>query len=253
MTPYAEGSLLRAAGAAPSIDIERLAAGGVLVLAPHPDDETLGCGAALHAAVAAGHAVHVVTVTDGGGSHPGSAAWPAARVARVRRAELADALRTLGGGRITREGLDHPDQGTPTVTAPAGIRTVDRLLGIVRERRLAHLWTVWEGDPHVDHERCAALARALEARAADDGIELHTSRFPVWGRFVEHPRLDGADALWRYVPTAAGRAAKARALACHATQMSALIDDDPDGFVMPPEMQAHFLAHDELYVRRRSP
>ena len=72
MTPFAEGALLRAARGAPVVDVDALAAGGVLVLAPHPDDETLGCGAALAAAVTAGYAVRVVAATDGDGSHPRS-------------------------------------------------------------------------------------------------------------------------------------------------------------------------------------
>ena len=36
-----------------------------LVLAPHPDDETLGCGATILRKVAAGTPVHVLVVTDG--------------------------------------------------------------------------------------------------------------------------------------------------------------------------------------------
>lgn len=252
MTPFARGSLLRAADAAPAVDIDRLAAGGVLVLAPHPDDETVGCGAAIAAAAEAGHPVHVVAVTDGGGSHPGSAAWPRARLAECRETELAAALDVLGGGRITHECLGCPDQGTPVPGEPAGVELLERLLGIVRQRRPAHLWTTWEGDPHVDHVRCAALADALLAVADAEGIAPIGTRFAVWGRFVERPvdRLVGAGELRRFVPAAATRLLKARALACHATQMTHVIDDDPDGFTMPAPMQAHFVEHDELFVRR---
>ena len=54
----------------------------------------------------------------------------------------------------------------------------------------------------------------------------------------------------RFVPDVRTRELKARALARHATQMTPLIDDDPGGFVMPGEMQSHFIEHDELFVRR---
>src|SRR4029079_5641731 len=37
----------------------------VLGLAPHPDDESLGCGGVLHAAASAGVPVHVVFLTNG--------------------------------------------------------------------------------------------------------------------------------------------------------------------------------------------
>ena len=262
VTPLAEGALLRAARVAPSVPVDALAAGGVLVLAPHPDDETLGCGAALAAAVTAGHAVHVVAATDGDGSHPGSAAWPRARVAERRARELVAALDVLGGGRVTHERLGCPDQGVPAPDGDAGRALVERLLARVLADRPAHLWTTWEGDPHVDHRCCAALAEALVARSAEAGHPLALSRFPVWGRFVERDAFAGpdagrdggsGDALVRFEPGSILKAVKERALACHATQMTTTIDDDPDGFVMPVPMQAHFVEHDELFLRRRAP
>ena len=56
--------------------------GGALVLAPHPDDESLGTGGLIAACVAEGRRVHVAVVSDGAASHPGSRAWPPARLAR---------------------------------------------------------------------------------------------------------------------------------------------------------------------------
>ena len=41
------------------------APGGVLVLAPHPDDEVFGCGGTIAGHVQAGHPVHVVLLTAG--------------------------------------------------------------------------------------------------------------------------------------------------------------------------------------------
>ncbi|HEX2943304.1 MAG TPA: PIG-L family deacetylase, partial [Rhodopila sp.] len=46
--------------------------GTCLILAPHPDDESLGCGGLIATAVAAGRAPLVVILTDGAGSHPNS-------------------------------------------------------------------------------------------------------------------------------------------------------------------------------------
>lgn len=251
MTPFAEGALLRAARTAPAIDVDALAAGGVLVLAPHPDDETLGCGAALAAAVAAGHAVHVIAATEGDGSHPGSTSWPRARLAARRAEELAAALAVLGGGRVTHERLGCADQGMPEPDGASGHELLERLLARVLQHRPACVWTTWEGDPHIDHRACAALAHALTAAAQAEGHALTLWRFPVWGRFVEFDATEAADGLVRFEPDSVLKALKARALACHVTQMTSVIDDDPSGFVMPSRMQAHFVEHAELFLRQR--
>src|SRR3954464_13432525 len=51
---------------------QRSAAASCIVFAPHPDDETLGCGATIHRKRDAGTAVHVVIASDGRRSqHPG--------------------------------------------------------------------------------------------------------------------------------------------------------------------------------------
>jgi len=253
MTPLAEGALLRAATLAPAVPIDALAPGGLLVLVPHPDDETLGCGAALSAAVAAGRDAHVVVVTDGAGSHPRSRRWPRARVAAQRVRELRAALDVLGEGRITHETLDRPDQGSTTPSSPGMPACVARLATLMRRRGLRSIWTTWEGDPHPDHVDGARLAQALGQAVRDpDGGTANVVRFPVWGRFVETDIDRSRDELVRFVPEATWQGNKARALACHRTQTTSLIDDDPDGFVMPLEMQRHFIEHDELFIRRRA-
>src|SRR5271167_3275380 len=64
-----------------------------LVLAPHPDDETLGCGATLMRKVDAGTAVTVVVVSDGATWPPEA---PAEQNIAVRDAELRASCRILG-------------------------------------------------------------------------------------------------------------------------------------------------------------
>src|SRR5690606_22622940 len=65
-----------------------------IVLAPHPDDETLGCGATIARKRAAGTSVAVVFATDGRHSHPGRIR--PAELARRRREEGLRACRELG-------------------------------------------------------------------------------------------------------------------------------------------------------------
>lgn len=63
----------------------------VLVFAPHPDDESIGCGGLIARLAGAGVPVRVVLVTDGGGAgglEPGAA--------QVRQQEFRQALQRLG-------------------------------------------------------------------------------------------------------------------------------------------------------------
>ena len=53
---------------------------GLVVVAPHPDDESLGCGGLIAEARRLGRAVRLVVVTDGCGSHTHSALYPPERL-----------------------------------------------------------------------------------------------------------------------------------------------------------------------------
>ncbi len=66
-----------------------------LVLAPHPDDETLGCGATILRKISAGTPVTVAVLTDGRHSHTSAHLTPE-ELAQLRRTEMAVAASRLG-------------------------------------------------------------------------------------------------------------------------------------------------------------
>ncbi|MBB2206599.1 PIG-L deacetylase family protein [Gluconacetobacter takamatsuzukensis] len=242
VTPFAEGVIVRAAGRAPSIAIATLTGpGNVLVLTPHPDDESLGCGRAIAAASHAGREVLVVALTDGRLSHPHSHLFPADRLIALRQAELVAATAILTRGTGDTIMLGFPDQGAPEAPADrAAVR--NRLLHLIDARNVSALWTTWEKDPHPDHRCAAVIAReVVRARPA-----LRLWRFPVWGRFTEDAPGPG-DVLYRFdgAPFAPEKRA---ALDAHRSQMTALIPDDPDGFVMDARARRHFLDMPELFL-----
>lgn len=59
--------------------------GTVLILAPHPDDEALGCGGLIARLCANGNPPHVVIMTGGGGSLRGHSNMPESEVVEARR------------------------------------------------------------------------------------------------------------------------------------------------------------------------
>ncbi len=85
----------------------RLEARRVLVVAPHADDETLGCGGTLAGLLSRGSRLDVLLVTDGAADETD----PARRreIGEARLAETREALRRLGGGEARCAFL--PDRG----------------------------------------------------------------------------------------------------------------------------------------------
>ncbi|MDO9639903.1 MAG: PIG-L deacetylase family protein [Pseudotabrizicola sp.] len=240
MTP-----LLLAARTAPWVTLDAVSGGGdVVLLAPHPDDETLGCGGAIAALVDAGRRVQVVVMTDGCQSHPRSRSHPPEALRRLRAQEVTQALHLLTKGRDPGPVLlDYPD------SPPSGgdidfAGAVERVLPLITDTTTA-LWTTWAGDPHPDHGRTARVAdRIAQLRP---GLALWS--YPVWGRFAEClPDLDGTRLARLDVRTWQDR--KAKAVAAHASQMTGLIADDPGGFRMTDSLQQHFITTPELFLQK---
>ncbi len=212
-----------------------------LVLAPHPDDEALGCGTLLAQAFA-GPGAHVVCMTDGAASHPGSASHPPAALAACRAAELDAAIEALGGGPgdITRLGL--PDAGMGALGGRYDA-IADDIAALVTRMAARILIAPAATDPHCDHVATAEIARRAARRA---GVRLLS--YPIWSRWAVPDFRDrlGAAVEYRLDPAGMG-ARKARAIAAHASQHGELIQDAPEGFVLPAEFVAMFLETDEIF------
>ena len=219
--------------------------GQTVVLAPHPDDESLGCGGLLATLARAGVPARVVVVTDGTQSHPGSAAYPADRLRQLREAEAVDAVVALGldAGHVTF--LRHRDCGVPEPDTDAFGQAAGRLA-----QALGGAETVlvpWRRDPHRDHVATWELAAAAVARLDRSPRWIE---YPVWAwphADTEAAPQEGEATAWR-LDIAGVLPAKRRAVAAHRSQLTALIDDDPDGFRLAPDMLAHFDRPWELFL-----
>ena len=69
--------------------------GKTLVVAPHPDDESLGCGGAIALLRKFGREVSVLTMSDGTLSHPNSVKFPPEKLRELRENEMLAALEIL--------------------------------------------------------------------------------------------------------------------------------------------------------------
>ena len=141
----------------------------LVVVSPHPDDETLGVGGLLAQWCAAGGDALVLALTDGDASHPGSPLWPPARLAAARRAEQQAALAMLGGDRIRTCAAHLPDGGLSDARAQAEAFVAAHL------RAGDVVLATWRLDGHPDHE---AAGRAAAAACARHGLRL--LEYPVW-------------------------------------------------------------------------
>ncbi len=214
-----------------------------LVMAPHPDDETLGCGGLLAAATAAAIPVRVLILTDGAASHRNSPTYPAPRLATLRRDEARRALACLGLPPTELGFLDLKDAATPS-KGPEFDAAVGAVVAEARAVGARTLFVTWGRDPHCDHETAYAMGRAA---ARQLGLKLWA--YPVWGLHLpQDADLDDAPPRGLRLDVSHQRNAKRRAIDCYASQMTDLIDDDPTAFRFTEDQLAPFLGSDEIYI-----
>ena len=161
----------------PHIDLNRLVPDGAraVIIAPHPDDEILGCGGLLQLLHAAGRPLLLMSITDGTASHPGSTAWPPERLRKVRPHESEEALIRMG-----LSGLNWV-RGEFEDTQVAGCE--EALSAFIKQ----HLhpgdvvFATWREDGHSDHD---AVGRASSRAAKAVGATLH--EVPIWAWHWAH-------------------------------------------------------------------
>lgn len=208
----------------PDITVEELVPPGAraVIVAPHPDDEVLGCGGLLQLLATAGRSMQLISVTDGSASHPGSQRWPVERLSVVRPQESAEALRRLG---LPMHSLKWLRGGfTDTLVAaqePALSAFIESHL-----RTDDVLFTTWREDGHSDHE---AVGRASVDAARRVGATCH--ELPVWTWHWAAP--EDAGVPWhrarKILLTPAEVARKRHAVHAFASQL----EGDPDAGLAP--------------------
>ena len=224
--------------------------GATLVIAPHPDDESLGCGGALALLARLGADVRVLFMSDGTGSHPNSPSYPAPRLAALREAEAHAALTALGLDASVAHFLRLKDTRVPFQRDSDFSAAVWRCRAEIEAFGPTTLLFPWRRDPHCDHE---ASWQIVQAAVKAWPSKLRMIEYPVWiwehlasdnvplGTDMTAWRLDVRDVLEQ----------KRAAIEAHRSQVSSLISDDPEGFRLAPSMISHFLKPWEVYLESR--
>ncbi len=213
----------------------------LVVLAAHPDDETLGAGGLIAHLAALGAEIDVVVATSGEASHPDSTTWTPARLASVREREVRAAVRVLA-----------PDARLHLLRLPDGHladhvpQLVETLRALARPGCL--LVAPWRCDGHPDHE---AAGRA--AAQAAEGVRL--LEYPIWLWHWAPPddvRVPRADLRRRAVPAEALQR-KAKAMRTHVSQVQPLSDRPGDEVLLTTDVLAHFERPFEVFVEPVDP
>ncbi|MCE7030800.1 PIG-L family deacetylase [Jiella avicenniae] len=225
--PGSWGAFRARCDAAPRADAARLLGeGGLVVIAPHPDDETFGASALLLEAARSGRAVGIVAVTDGDASHPNSRKVPGATLAEIRRAEQERAVAALGVGTARWLRLGLPDGAAKRSAGFAA--AAEKIAAFCDEVGAGTLSAPHPDDPHIDHHAAAELAEAvLRLRPG-----LRLLFYPIWSMRLDDDAPYRSDGLLPF-RVATDPEAKARATACHRSQLGEVVTDDPTGFTLP--------------------
>lgn len=191
----------------------------LLVVAPHPDDETLAAGVLIQRVREAGGSVDVLLYTDGD-NNP----WPQrllerrlrigaaerAGWARRRRGEIARALQCLGVPGDRLHALGWPDMGLARLLLQPGNGPVQRVAALVVELKPSLVVMPSLADRHPDHGTAHVLTRLALALGRLEPLQ--------WTYLVHASRLP--DAAIEIEGSPAQRSAKQAALAAHASQLA---------------------------------
>ncbi|MBO0906473.1 PIG-L deacetylase family protein [Jiella sonneratiae] len=229
-------------------DPRAIDAARVLVVAPHPDDESLGCGGLMALLGADNRLIHTLFVTDGGASHPASPSWSRQRLAARREAEAAEALARLGLGRHPRSFLKLRDADMPAPGTAGFDAACSAVAALLKRFEPGLMLLPWRRDPHRDHRDSHALVTAAAAAAK---LAPAILEYAVWldefGDAADRPRPGEMEPVAFDIAAALSR--KRHAVDAHQSQTSALIDDDPTGFRLTEATIARLVGPVESYWR----
>ncbi|MDF5725736.1 MAG: PIG-L family deacetylase [Rhizonema sp. PD37] len=152
-----------------------------MVISPHQDDETLGCGGLIALKRSLGVPVEVVFLTDGRYGRPN---WITPEtIVDVRQQEAVKALNILGVASSQAHFLEQTDNSLQDLSNDQRQYIIERLVQRLLSFMPEEIYVPHRKDIHSDHE--AAYQLVKEAIAAS-GIESELLQYPIW-MFWQNP------------------------------------------------------------------
>jgi LmbE family N-acetylglucosaminyl deacetylase len=228
----------------------------LLLVAPHPDDESLACAVALQRAAQAGAVVRVIYVTDGE-NNP----WPQrvieskwrlkaadrSRWGRIRRAEALTALRLLGVAPAAVRFIGLPDQKLSAILVRDCRFVLKRLGSMITQWGPSHLIFPSHFDRHPDHSAVSIMIQLILPDLLSNGVTTSVWTYAVHGN--SRAFFNRAEPMQASEPE---QSIKLQAIRCHATQLR-LSRTRFLGYVRRPELfinwRAGKAAMDDCFIR----
>ena len=214
-----------------------------LVLAPHSDDETLGCGGLLFRKRAAGASIAVAYLTDGSASHPDHPTLTPAALAAQRQDEARQAMRLLGVADRDLHFLNLRDGTLADLDPTAARDAIDRIGRVLQQVQPAEIFLPCRQDGSSEHNAAFLLVQRALALA---GLRPRVLEFPVWSWWnpllLAKPLVTSRQ-VWR-LDFHDDKAVKEKALACYKSQVTALL---PGTQPMLSEEFLSFFSHGEEF------
>ncbi|MDO6810946.1 bifunctional PIG-L family deacetylase/class I SAM-dependent methyltransferase [Zobellia galactanivorans] len=233
---------------APYLNIEGLSRdiGKLLILAPHPDDESLACGGIISLLIASGVQVHIIFFTSGSASHPESELYPAERLANLREQEALLACKCLG---IPADHIDFFREKDSDMCNLSPKRR-NQLGAIIAKKcnneSFLTLGLPWRRDPHADHKVVYDIGKRSFPFLESPTIVME---YPVWmwknGERTDWPGHGEILPFRLDISTVFNR--KLKAIHVYKSQLGKVVLDDPNGFVLTPTLLAPFLTDTEYF------
>lgn len=192
----------------------------LVVVAPHPDDETLGAAGIMCWAGQMGAEINLIAVTDGEASHRDSTRVSPTELRIIRAGERDRAVHALDlAVDVVRLGLPDGDVSSHRH------RLCESLTALLTAE--CTVLAPWSKDGHDDHHATAVAAAEAAASTGSTFLE-----YLVWGKVGRSWTSERHSTL---VLTADARAAKEAAVRHFASQLDAIGPDPEDGPVVRPD------------------